>query len=95
MQKNNEILVIYVGIAGIRSEDIDTYVNRVTNRIAPVDFNGIIITIPIQSHDSRIECINPKYITNKKLVEKHNELMNTLNENLDIQINQIKFKNDE
>ena len=95
MQKNKEILVLYIGVANIRSEDIKTYVNKVTEHIAPPDFDGTIITIPIQSTDCKIECINPKYITNKKLVEKHNELMNILNENLNIQINQIKFKNDE
>jgi len=61
MKEEAKILVIYVGIAGIRSEDIDTFVHKVCNKIIPATFKGEIIIIPIQSPYTKVDCINPKY----------------------------------
>jgi hypothetical protein len=61
-----KILVIYIGIGGIRSEDVDSYMKKVTEKITPRTFEGEIIVLPTQllvAPDTRIECINPKYIT--------------------------------
>lgn len=38
------IIVMYIGVVGIRSEDIPEYVQKVTNRIAP-SFEGELIVI--------------------------------------------------
>lgn len=86
----NKILVIYVGIAGIRSEDIEDFIHRVANRITPKTFDGEIIFIPIQSTDTRIECVNPKYITDNELIIEHTKIMNKLQYELN---NQIKILN--
>ena len=88
----NKILVFYVGIAGIASEDVETYVKKVTETITPTTFNGEIIVIPTHSYDTRVECINPKYITNDELIQKHETLMKELNNNL---YNQIKIMENE
>ena len=85
----NKILVIYIGVAGIRSEDIETYTHKVANKIIPTTFEGEIIIIPVQSHDCKIECINPEYITDKDLVQKHTELMVELKNNLKHQLSQL------
>lgn len=89
----NKILVIYVGVAGIRLEDIDTYINKVTDKIMPQTFEGEIIIIPIQSSDTKIECINPKYITNAELIIEHTEMMKKLQEALQNQLEQLKQEN--
>lgn len=88
-----KILVIYIGIAGIRSEDIDEYVHFITNKIIPSTFQGEIITIPIQDINTRIECINPKYITNEVLINEHTEMMNNLQEELNYQLEILKKNN--
>lgn len=85
-----KILVVYVGVAGIRGEDIEYFVHKVVGRITPTTFEGEIIVIPIQSADTRIECINPKYITEENLVNEHTELMKELNEELRNQAEQLK-----
>ena len=87
---SNEILVIYVGVAGIRSEDIPDYVTKISNKITPVTFKGEIILIPVQTLDTRVECINPKYIKNVELINKHEILMKELNDNLQHQSNILK-----
>jgi len=86
----NKILVIYVGVASIRLEDIDTYINKVMNKIMPQTFEGEIIIIPIQSSDTKIECINPKYITDAELIVEHTEMMKKLQEALQNQLEQLK-----
>lgn len=91
----NSIFVAYIGIQNVRSEDIDYYMHAVLERIKPESFEGEIIGIPIQSIDNRIECINPKYITNEDLISEHTKLINKLNEQLRHQSELLKTKNDE
>ncbi len=92
MENENKILVMYVGVANVRSEDISEYCHQVAKKIMPTMFEGEIIIIPIQSLDSRVECINPKYITDVELVKEHTELMKKLQEELQ---NQLKFLNEQ
>ena len=95
--ENNEtkILVIYVGVAGIRMEDIQDFVRKLTAKITPSTFQGEVIIIPTQSVDTRIECINPKYITDAELIKEHTDLMKKLQEKLQYQLKVIKAENDE
>jgi hypothetical protein len=86
----HKILVVYVGVATIRSEDIDNYVHRVVSKVIPTTFEGEIIVIPVQDVNTRIECINPKYITEPELIQQHNESMKQLQEALLEQIKIIK-----
>jgi hypothetical protein len=91
----NKILVIYVGVAGIRSEDIENFVRSLSKRISPETFQGEIIIIPTQSIDTRIECINPKYITESELIQEHTEMMKKLQEQLQYQSELLKNSKDE
>jgi len=93
MTKEPKIYVLYVGVQGIRSEDIAYFVTEITKRIAPENIEGEIIVIPTQQPNTRIECINPKYITDAELVQKHTETMKELNENLQHQLEQLKQDN--
>jgi hypothetical protein len=90
-----KILVIYVGVAGIRSEDIDTFVHRVTDKIIPSTFRGEIITIPVQLPNTVIKCINPEYITDSELIKEHTELMKELQQHLQNQLEQLKQSKNE
>jgi len=95
MIEENIILVIYVGVQGIRMEDIRYFVESITKRISPETIKGEIIVIPTQSPDTRIECINPKYITDADLIKEHTEMMKKLKENLQNQMEQLKQENNE
>jgi hypothetical protein len=89
MTEENKILVIYVGVGNIRSADIEEFTQRVTRRITPSTFKGEIIIIPTTSPDTRVECINPKYITDEELIREHTELMKKLKEELQNQLEQL------
>ena len=93
MTEENKLLVIYVGVQGVRMEDIEHFVKSITTRISPETIKGEIIVIPTQSTDTRIECINPKYITDVELITAHTEMMKKLKEELQHQLVQLKQEN--
>lgn len=95
MEEDKKILVIYVGVAGVRSEDIPDFVKKVSQKISPRLFNGEIIIVPTQTNDTKVECINPKYITEEDLIEKNMKLMRNLNEQLQHQTELLKKKKNE
>jgi len=78
-----KIYVIYLGIGNTDDEDINTYVKMASEKIIPTNIKGEVIIIPTRTTDTRIECINPKYITDDKLIKEHENLMKQLNNNLE------------
>ena len=90
-----KILVIYVGVAGIRSEDIHSYTHKLAEKIIPDTFRGEVIMLPVQSTDTKIDCINPQYITETGLIREHTEMMNKLQEELQKQLELLKQQNNE
>lgn len=91
-QKKNDtlILVIYVGVGNIRSADVNEFIKKISARIVPNTINAEIIIIPTESTDTRIECINPKYITENELIKQNSLLMYELNYELQKQIEYLK-----
>lgn len=75
----NKILVFYVGVAGINMADVEEYIKKISEKITPNTFNGEIIIIPTLTYDTKVECINPKYITDNELIKEHETLMKELN----------------
>lgn len=92
-----KIFVMYVGVANIDPEDIDEYMRRVASKTSDFfkSLNGEVIYLPKQSYDCKVECINPKYITDSELVRKHTEMIKELNDELNYQLNDLKNKKDE
>jgi len=90
MTDEKKILVFYIGVGNIRSADIGDYVREVSSRITPSTFDGEIIMIPTNGVDTRIECINPVYITEEELIKKHTDLMQELQLELRNQVEQLK-----
>ena len=89
----NKILVIYIGVAGVRSIDIEDTIHKISKKITPQTFEGEIIIIPTQSYDTRIEIINPVYVTEEKLISQHTDMMKKLQEELNYQLEIIKEQN--
>ena len=95
MTKIRKILVFYIGVAGIRGEDMEDFVRKISSRISPSTFEGEIIMIPTQSTETRIECIDPVYVTEEKLIQEHTEMMKKLQEELQYQLDDIKKEKNE
>jgi len=87
------ILIFYISISGIRSEDIENFISKISKRIMPnMDAEAIIIPIDGQT---RVECINPVYITNGDLIKTHERLLAELHEHINYQIDKLKNKTNE
>lgn len=87
LKKYNPIIVYYISVGNLRSADIPEYMDAVQKRIVPTSLEAEIIFIPING-ETRIECINPIYITDDELIKKHERLMSELHEHLNKEINE-------
>jgi len=88
--KENLILVYYIGVGNMAQEDIENFIQKIKNRMIPETFKGEIIIIPQYDLNTRVECINPKYITDKELIQEHENLMKKLNYKLHNDVKELK-----
>lgn len=90
--QNNLILVYYISIVNLPVEQQYEYLKRVHEKIYidrdTIPNFGAAITIPTYG-ESRIECINPVYITDTDLIKKHERLMAELHESMTTFINNM------
>ncbi len=87
------ILVYYISINHINVDDIPEYMKGVMNRIGATSIteNSEVIAIPVYG-ETKIECINPKYITDSGLIKQHERTMSKLHEKLKNQMEQLNVK---
>lgn len=85
------ILVYYISVVGIEEDKIKEFIHDIQKRISTQSkfekYNTIFIPV---IGETRVECINPKYITDSNLIKKHERLMSELHEHLNNQITNIK-----
>lgn len=87
------ILVYYIGTALIPEDKVAEYVTEIIKRVkSDSNFVGEMIVIPTKQVDTRIECINPKYITDAELIREHRLKMDELQEYLKHYIDELKPK---
>lgn len=93
METNKQILVYYISTAGLEDDEIGEYFDKLKDKIAvqSISEDSEIIFIPING-ETRIECINPKYITDGDLIKQHERAMSFLQEELNHQIKQLPKK---
>lgn len=72
---DKKILVFYIGVGNMDSFDIPEYVGRIRNNFFTEEFlknaNIEVMLIPTRENHSKVECINPKYITDQNLIAEH------------------------
>ena len=95
MENTKLILIYYISTFGLENnEEIETFFHKLRDKIAAqsISEDSEIIFLPVIG-ESRIECINPKYITDSDLIKKHERAMSELHGHLNNQIEQIKTEN--
>jgi len=90
------ILVFYIGIADMNEYQVAQYVQRVQQRFFTEEFiksnNAEIILLPTRETNSRIECINPKYINDAELIKEHQEKMTSYHNEFQKFVEEYGFK---
>ena len=83
MSTEPKIFVIYLGVKEIDDKFISQYCTKVSEKIIPKTVEGEFIVIPLRdTMDTRIECINPRYVTDKELIAEHTKLLQKLQADL-------------
>lgn len=85
MKENKKTLVFYIDVRLVEQDDIPIMINKITKKITP-SYDAEIIFIPVLG-ESKVECIDPIYITNSELIKKHERLMAKLHEHLYKELN--------
>jgi len=91
---NKLILVYYISVMHLDYEDIPEYMQKIRDKINISDLNGHSIFIPVLTQDSRVECINPKYITEEDLIKEHVFLLKKLNVELQYNVEELNENKD-
>ena len=87
--EEKKIIVFYIDVRLLTPDEVKPYINSVSKRIAPEKIDGEILFIPVYG-ETKVECIDPVYITEPELIRKHRLLMDELHEHLEHQINELK-----
>ena len=84
------ILVHYINIGNINANDVSKIMEDVVKKFLPKDEDNIIsYWIPVREGESRVECINPKLVSQedftkaKRILDRNQEIVNDI----------IKWKN--
>jgi|AntRauTorcE11897_2_1112592.scaffolds.fasta_scaffold32229_2 hypothetical protein len=90
--ENKPIYVAYVGVGGVENQDDVAKIMKSAYDSIGTIFNekqGEVIFIPVRGTDSRLECINPRYVTEEELIRKHRLLIDELHEHLDSHLKEL------
>jgi len=90
MENNKLILVYYINVSSLDMHEIGDYMDKVRNKINIDGFDGHSIFVPVTTHESKIECINPRYITEEKLINEHTSMLKELNKELNHNVEELK-----
>ena len=87
--KDKLILVAYINIGFIHIEDVSSYLEQSAKILRDgTDDSVLLYIIPVRGHESRLECINPKLVSEEEYekarqvcAELQDRLTNLNNEN--------------
>ncbi len=91
LNKDKLILAAYINIGGINDADVPAFIMEAVNNLKPKEDDSILFyAIPVRGEESRLECVNPKLVSEEeyenarqaceKFAEKLNEITKKLNE---------------
>jgi hypothetical protein len=90
MSKEKIILIHYINVGNIDGNDVSEMMENIVNKFSPKEEDNIIsYWIPVREGDTRVECINPKLVSE----EDFTEAKRVLDRNQEIVNNIINWKN--
>jgi hypothetical protein len=89
MSKEKIILIHYINVGNIDGNNVSEMMENVVNKFSPKEEDNIIsYWIPVREGETRVECINPKLVSE----EDFTEAKRVLNRNQEIVNNIINWK---
>lgn len=72
VNKDKLILVAYINISGIHDADVSDFIMEAVNNLKPKEDDSILFyVIPVRGEESRLECINPKLVSEEEFEKAH------------------------
>jgi len=85
MNKEKIILIHYINVSNIDSNDVSKMIEEVINKFSPKEEDNIIsYWIPVREGETRVECINPKLVSEedfteaKRVLDRNQEIVNDI-----------------
>jgi hypothetical protein len=85
MSKEKIILIHYINLGNIDSNDVSEMMENVVNKFSPKEEDNIIsYWIPVREGETRVECINPKLVSEedfteaKRVLDRNQEIVNNI-----------------
>ena len=85
MNKEKIILIHYINVGNIDDNDVSEMMKNVVNKFSPKEEDNIIsYWIPVREGETRVECINPKLVSQedfteaKRVLDRNQEIVNNI-----------------
>ena len=85
MSKEKIILIHYINVGNIDDNDVSEMMKNVVNKFSPKEEDNIIsYWIPVREGETRVECINPKLVSEedfteaKRVLDRNQEIVNNI-----------------
>jgi hypothetical protein len=85
MSKEKIILIHYINVGNIDGNNVSEMMENVVNKFSPKEEDNIIsYWIPVREGETRVECINPKLVSQedfteaKRVLDRNQEIVNNI-----------------
>jgi hypothetical protein len=85
MSKEKIILIHYINVGNIDGNNVSEMMENVVNKFSPKEEDNIIsYWIPVREGETRVECINPKLVSEedfteaKRVLDRNQEIVNNI-----------------
>ena len=85
MSKEKIILIHYINVGNIDGNDVSKMMEEVINKLSLKEEDNIIsYWIPVREGETRVECINPKLVSEedfteaKRVLDRNQEIVNNI-----------------
>ncbi len=78
------ILVHYINVGNMGKEDVKNYLNEISAKLIPKDNEIISYLIPVNNSETRVECLNPKLVSDsdykqaKELLDRNQAIVDDI-----------------
>jgi len=86
------ILVVYGNVGSLSPNEIQEYIAQVNRYVASPTNEYITMVVPVRDQETRIECINPKFITNEEMIKRFASDIKDVNKNFERILNIFPYK---
>ena len=83
------IIAVYLNVRNMTMEEIREFMVRTRDTVSSPTNEYITMVVPVKNKDTRIECLNPKYITGDEINKKFEVGLKSIENNFEKILNEM------